>query len=119
MDASKYMMAIFWYNLSLIFIFNTVLLILFRNYINYSLIDILLLLMSTIVTRIIGEAFNIWFYKNINIYGIIILCCIFSILILLLLVSFLPFFNIFISRNLMIILLVSFYTFNNWIYLLV
>lgn len=105
MDASKYMRAIFWYNLFLIFIFNTVLLILFRNYINYSLIDILLLLMSTIVTRIIGEAFNIWFYKKYQYLWHNNTLLYFSILILLLLVSFLPFFNIFISRNLMIILL--------------
>ncbi len=102
MDACKYMRAIFWYNLFLIFISNTLLLVLFKAYINYSLLDIILLVVLTIFTRIVGEAFNIWFYKRYKYLWHNNTTLYFSILIFLLLVSFLPFFNIFINKNIVL-----------------
>ncbi len=105
MDACKYMRAIFWYNLFLIFIFNTLLFVLFKAYINYSLLDIILLVILTIFTRITGESFNIWFYRKYKYLWHNNTILYFSILIFLLLVSSLPFFNIFINKNIMFIFL--------------
>lgn len=105
MDACKYMRAIFWYNLFLILVSNTLLFVLFKSYINYSLLDIILLVILTVFTRITGEAFNVWFYKKYKYLWHNNTTLYFSILIFLLLVSSLPFFNIFINKNIMLVFL--------------
>lgn len=109
MDAIKYMRAIFWYDLFLIFIFNSLMFMMFKSYIGYSWTVILVLVLISLFSRIIGEAFNVCFYKkygylwhnNTSLY--------FTVLIALLIIAFLPHFNIFIDLNILFLILIFFF----------
>ncbi len=67
MDAKKYMKASLLWNLFLSFILNCLGFLVFSKFLNYSVIDALLLVLFSTTARIVGDAFSVYYYKK---YGI-------------------------------------------------
>lgn len=107
-DAKEYMRSCLWWSLLLSFIFNSISFLAFSKYIDYSFLSGSLLVVFNLLCRIVGEAFNIWFYKRNNYLWHVNTKLYFSIVLGLLGVSLLPIFNIFISYNLFLVIFILF-----------
>ena len=90
MDAKEYTMYELFWILSTSFVLNLGFLLLMSHLLNFSMVMAIVLSLFGIFARVIGEAFNIWFYKNKGYIWTYNYPLFFSILIGLLIVSFLP-----------------------------
>lgn len=100
MDAKEYMKSSLCWNLVTSFILNGLFLLVFGKVLGLSFTSLLLLLFFSLFVRVIGEAFNLAFYKKFHYIWYNNTKLYFGIVILLLAVSFLPYFSIFISQSL-------------------
>ncbi len=64
MDAKKYMKASLLWNLFLSFILNCLGFLVFSNFLNYSVIDVMFLVLFSTTARIVGDAFSVYYYKK-------------------------------------------------------
>ncbi len=107
MNAKKFMESSLFYNLFRYLILNILSFMVISYFIDIPFIIIIYLLLIPFFLRIVGEALNILFYKKYSYVWINNYYLYFSILISLLVVSFLPFKDIFVSRSILFIFLIG------------